>query len=163
MDALLVRVPSVETEREIWSGDVVGVCKTGWGTGVEGPSAGSCGPNIASARSLCRLVGLSTDSEIAGDSGKSWPWDCIEDCGVSKAGRIRGDSIASITESKRAFAFSFWVWVWSASTFISTTVVVVVTVVVEPVAETDDSTFAAEGDADLVCAGEGLPTFKGHF
>ena len=29
MDALLVRVPSVETEREIWSGDVVGVCKTG--------------------------------------------------------------------------------------------------------------------------------------
>ena len=42
-------------------------------------------------------------------------------------------------------------------------VVVVVVVVVKPAAETDESTFAAEGDADLVCAGEGLPTFNAHF
>lgn len=42
-------------------------------------------------------------------------------------------------------------------------VVAIVVGVVEPVAETDDSAFTAEGDVDLVCAGEGLPTFKGHF
>ena len=50
----------------------------------------------------------------------------------------------------------------------STTVVAVVeavavAVVVEPAAVTDDNTFAAEGDADLGCIGEGLPTFKEHF
>ena len=37
-------------------------------------------------------------------------------------------------------------------------VVVVVAVVVEPAAEMDDNTFTA-GDTDLMCAGEGLPTF----
>lgn len=42
-------------------------------------------------------------------------------------------------------------------------VVVVIVVVVEPEAGMDDNTFAAEGDADLVCAGEGLPTFRAHF
>jgi len=42
-------------------------------------------------------------------------------------------------------------------------IVVVVVVVVEPAAVTDDSTFTAEGDADLVCAGEGLATFEVHF
>jgi len=63
VEAVLVSVPSVETEREMLSGDVVEMCKTG--------GAGSCGPNSASARSLFRLVGLSTDSETPGDSGMS--------------------------------------------------------------------------------------------
>ena len=40
---------------------------------------------------------------------------------------------------------------------------VVTVVVVGPGAEIDDKTFAAEGDADLVYTGEGLPTFKAHF
>jgi len=42
-------------------------------------------------------------------------------------------------------------------------VIIVVIVVVEPEAGIDDNTFAAEGDADLVCTGEGLPTFRAHF
>lgn len=64
---MLVRVPSPETEREMLSGDVVGMCKTG----VVGPSTWSCGPNSASARSLFRLVGLSKNTETAGDSRMS--------------------------------------------------------------------------------------------
>ena len=42
-------------------------------------------------------------------------------------------------------------------------VVTVVVAVVEAEAETDDNTFTAEGDADLVCAGGGLATFEAHF
>lgn len=67
VDALLVRVPSFEVEREMLSGDVKGMCKTGGG----GLSMASCGPNNALARSRFRLVGLSTDSETPGDSGTS--------------------------------------------------------------------------------------------
>lgn len=67
MEALLVTVPSLETEREILRGDVVGICKTVGG----GSLGGSCGPKSASARSLLRLVGLSKLSEMAGDSGLS--------------------------------------------------------------------------------------------
>lgn len=103
MEALLVTVPSLETEREILSGDVVGICKTGGG----GPSTGSCGPNRALARSLFRLVGLSKPCETAGDSGMSKLWDCTEDCGVSETEPTRGDSMESSTESRRAFAFGF--------------------------------------------------------
>jgi hypothetical protein len=103
VEALVVTVPSFETEREMLRGDVVGMCKTA----VGGPSRGSRIPNNASARSLFRLVGLSKLPEIAGDSGFSWPWDCTEDCGVSKAGPTRGDSMESSTESRGAFAFAF--------------------------------------------------------
>lgn len=71
VEALLVRVPSVETEREIWSDDVAEICGTERGAAVGGPSTRSCGPNNASARSLFRLVGLSTNSETTGDSGIS--------------------------------------------------------------------------------------------
>jgi hypothetical protein len=74
VEALLVTVPSLETEREILRGDVVGICKTGGG----GPSTESCGPNRALARSLFRLVGLSKPCRTAGDSGMSEPWDCTE-------------------------------------------------------------------------------------
>jgi len=42
-------------------------------------------------------------------------------------------------------------------------VAVVVAAVMEVAAEADDNAFAAEGDADLMCAGEGLPTFNAHF
>jgi hypothetical protein len=42
-------------------------------------------------------------------------------------------------------------------------VVTVVVVVAGPAAETEDKTFAAEGDADLVYTSEGLPTFKARF
>lgn len=68
MEALLVTVPSFETEREMLSGDVVGICKIVMG----GMSTGSCGPKSASARSLFRLVGLSKPSGTMGDSGVSW-------------------------------------------------------------------------------------------
>ena len=67
VEALLVSVPSFETEREMLSGDMVGMCKAA----EVGPSTGSCGPNSASARSLFRLVGLSKDPETPGDSGMS--------------------------------------------------------------------------------------------
>jgi len=42
-------------------------------------------------------------------------------------------------------------------------VAVVVVAVVDATAEADDNAFAAEGDADLTCTGEGLPTFNAHF
>lgn len=64
-----MRVPSFEAEREMLSGDVIGMCNTGG----EGLSVDSCGPNSAFARSLFRLVGLSKDSRTPGDSGTSWP------------------------------------------------------------------------------------------
>jgi hypothetical protein len=67
VEALLVTVPSFETERETPSGDVVWMRKTV----AVGPSTGSSGPKIASTRFLFRLVGLSRDSEIPGDSGMS--------------------------------------------------------------------------------------------
>jgi len=67
VEAVLVRVPSFETDREMMSGDVVGTCKV---AGAGRPT-GSCGPNSASAKSLFRFVGLSKDSETAGDSGMS--------------------------------------------------------------------------------------------
>lgn len=67
VEAVLVTVPSLETEREILSGDVVGICKTEGG----GTSTKSCGPKRASARSLFRFVGLSKPPETAGDSRMS--------------------------------------------------------------------------------------------